>query len=106
MGATFSIQPAAGKRVNVDHLPKAQARRLYRFGQEVEEEMHRYRRQRELEDKRAAAGGINIGSHPPGYPLPADDPGQKLVQLKSFLDQGLISENEYSAKKADILSRF
>lgn len=41
----------------MDYLPKAQARRLYQFAQGKEEEMGEYRRQRDLEDKRAAAGG-------------------------------------------------
>ncbi len=29
----------------------------------------------------------------------------KLLQLKEMLDAGLISESEYNAKKADLLSR-
>ena len=31
---------------------------------------------------------------------------QKLQQLKSLHEQGLISAQEYETKKADILSRF
>jgi hypothetical protein len=35
----------------------------------------------------------------------AEDAQTKLQQLKSLLDQGLITESDYEAKKADILSK-
>jgi hypothetical protein len=35
----------------------------------------------------------------------ADDPVQKMTQLKAMLDAGLIEREDYEAKKADILSR-
>ena len=38
-------------------------------------------------------------------PQPADDPLQKMMQLKGMLDAGLITESEYNTKKADLLSR-
>jgi hypothetical protein len=106
LGATFSVQRIGGKRVEVDSLPKAQARKLYQFGQEMEEQVHHQRRQRELEDKRAAAGGIHLGGAGILGAAPAEDPMQKLQQLKSLHEQGLISEQEYQTKKEDILSRF
>ena len=37
-------------------------------------------------------------------PSPPDDPTQKLKQLKELLDQDLITEAEYEAKKAEILA--
>jgi len=36
---------------------------------------------------------------------PADDPLQKMKQLKGMLDAGLISESEYNTKKTDLLSK-
>ena len=105
LGATFFVQPVTGNHVHVDSLPKAQARKLYQFGQEMEEQVHHQRRQRDLEDKRAAAGGITLGTGINGG-APADDPMQKLQQLKALHDQGLISPQEYETKKAEILSRF
>ena len=38
-------------------------------------------------------------------PQPTDDPLQKMKQLKGMLDAGLITESEYNAKKADLLSK-
>lgn len=106
LGATFSVQPVSGERVEIDSLPKAQARKLYQFGQEMEEQVHHQRRQHDLEDKRAAAGGIVLGAGGFRGEAPAEGPMQKLQQLKGLLDQGLISQQEYDTKKADILSRF
>lgn len=38
-------------------------------------------------------------------PVAPEDPTQKLKQLKEMMDEGLISEAEYEAKKAEILSK-
>lgn len=38
-------------------------------------------------------------------PVAADDTQAKLQQLKSMLDQGLITEADYESKKAEILSK-
>ena len=72
--------------------------------------MHEERRSREMEEKRAAAGGVVIQS-PVGMPVqqssPAtsDDPMAVLGKLKKMLDAGLIEASEYEAKKTEILSR-
>lgn len=58
-GATFMVKNTRGGTVTLEYLPKSQARMLYRYAQEREEEMSEYRRQRELEDSRARAGGGN-----------------------------------------------
>jgi uncharacterized membrane protein len=34
----------------------------------------------------------------------SEDPKRKLTQLKEMLDEGLITEAEYEAKKAEILT--
>ncbi|VVB64859.1 Uncharacterised protein [uncultured archaeon] len=43
----------------------------------------------------------------PSAPIasPKDDPMQKLESLKRMLDEGLITQKEYDAKKADLLSK-
>lgn len=91
---------------SVDNLPKTQARKIYTFAQSMEEKMKEERRQRELEEKRASSGGIIMNTAIPITPQPAqkDDPLETLKKLKNMLDAGLITEEEYNTKKAQILS--
>jgi hypothetical protein len=96
-----------GKRYAVDYLPKEEARRVYAFAQEKEQEAAEIRRQRQMQEDAARAGHVVIGgvSAAPGAmsaPL-VDDPMQKLMKLKSMLDAGLISQDEFDAKKKAIL---
>jgi hypothetical protein len=51
---------------------------------------------------RAAGGGPRSGQ----AKNPADDPINKMKQLKMLLDSGFITADDYEAKKADILARF
>lgn len=109
MGATFSIKTVKRGFNMMDYLPKAQARKLYQYAQEREEEMIEYRRQRELEDKRAAAGGgIVVNNTPISEPKNTsseNDPIEMLGKLKSLLDSGLILPEEFEQKKQEILNR-
>lgn len=108
--STFTLQTVKGQILSLGDLPKTQARKLYAFAQEMEEAVREERRMREMEEKRAAAGGIVFqGGLPPTQaaptPVPQEDPVQKLKKLKEMMDAGLITAQEYEAKKADILSR-
>lgn len=107
--ATITIKTTSGQTDSMEDIPKAQARRLYRFAQEMEETKKEERRQRDLEDKRAMAGGgitINTPSHQPqAAAAPVEDPMEKLTKLKSMLDMGILTQAEFDAKKADILSK-
>lgn len=107
--ATITIKTTTGQTDSMQDIPKAQARRLYRFAQEMEETKKEERRQRDLEDKRAIAGGgitINTPSHQPqATAAPVEDPMEKLTKLKSMLDMGILTQAEFDAKKADILSK-
>ena len=111
LGADFSIKTAKGSDT-MDYLPKDQARKLYQFGQGKEEEARDYRRQRDLEDKRAAAGGgivVNAGAAPaaPVAASPAaDDPMAKLKKLKMMLDNELLTQAEYDERRNAILASF
>lgn len=110
LGSTFSATVTSGQYMSVDYLPKAQARMLYRYSQEMEEHAVEERRTREMEEARAAAGGVVIQNAlvPPtsaGAASAADDPLASLQKLKSMLDAGLISPEEFGAKKTEILSR-
>jgi hypothetical protein len=108
LGSTITLQTIAGETLMLDYLPKAQARRVYAFAQEMEERAREERRARELEEKRAAAGGVFVaGSHAgsPTLPIDSTDPSQRLKALKAMWDAGLISASEYETKRAEIISK-
>ena len=111
LGADFSIKTAKGSD-EMDYLPKDQARKLYQFGQAKEEEARDYRRQRDLEDKRAAAGGgitVNAGAASPAATPAApaaDDPMAKLKKLKMMLENELVTQAEYDERRAAIMAQF
>lgn len=109
MGATFFVKTIRNRVISLDYLPKAQARLLYRYAQEREEEMSEYRRQRELENTRAAAGGgiiVNTGvsNEAPKNSLP-DNPLENLKNLKALLENNLITQEDFDTKKAEILNK-
>lgn len=105
LGAWLSYQTVQGRFISVDSLPKAQARRLYALSQEMEEMARVEMRARELEDKRAAAGGVIVQSpSAPAHVPAAPDPLATLQKLKGMLDAGLISQAEYDQKKSEILA--
>lgn len=110
MGATFFMKTVRNQVVSLDYLPKAQARMLYRYAQEREEEMSEYRRQRELENARASAGGgITVNTNEQTKPHTStaivDDPMASLQKLKTLFDNSLISQEEFDSKKNEILAR-
>lgn len=105
--ATITCTVSGGAPLKIDSIPKKQARKIYSIAQEKEERVREERRMRDMEEKRAAAGGITIAA--PGHMSAAaaapDDPMTVLGKLKSMLDAGLIQPQEYEAKKAEILGR-
>ncbi|MFG4003826.1 MULTISPECIES: PH domain-containing protein [Flavobacterium] len=109
IGATFSMKTVKGNMNMLDYLPKAQARKLYQFAQQKEEEMIAYRREHDLENKRAiAGGGITVNAN---LPIPQnvaeqkEDPLETLQKLKKLLDSEIISQMEFDTKKTAILSK-
>lgn len=108
LGATISCVIVGGRKVSLDSLPKKQARRVYSYAQEIEEQMIEERRERTLEEKRAGAGGVTIQTAF-GAPSPdaavQDDPMAQLGKLKQMLEAGMIDQGEFEAKKAEILRR-
>lgn len=110
LGSTFKMTAVSGFVETIDYIPKSQARKLYQYAQAKEEEMIEYRRQKELEDKRATSGGITVNTQPeqkeePKKETPTEDPMETLMKLKAYLDNDLISAEDYEAKKKEILAR-
>lgn len=108
MGATISCTIVGGQKTSIDSIPKKQARRIYSYSQEIEEKMIEERREREMEEKRASAGGVVIQSPAQSAPVPQaanEDPVEQLGKLKKMLEAGLIDQGEFDAKKTEIMSR-
>jgi hypothetical protein len=130
IGAVFSAKTTIGTEMGVDYLPKVQARKLYQYAQERKEAEREARRLRELEEKRAESGAVNIDhpaqaayqppvaqqpvtvpTPPPAPVAPVEEPKkdeltEKLKRLKTLFENGLISQEEYNNKKLELLSDF
>ena len=108
--STITVKTTTGDTDSMEDIPKAQARKLYRFAQEMEEKKREERRQRDLEDKRASAGGgivVNAGAPQPqaAASAPVEDPMEKLTKMKTLLDNGMITQAEFDAKKVELLAK-
>jgi hypothetical protein len=119
IGAVFSAKTTNGAEMGVDYLPKVQARKLYQYAQERKEAEREARRLRELEEKRAESGSLQIDHAAPvafqqSAPTPTapveepkkDELTEKLKRLKTLFENGLISQEEYNQKKLELLSDF
>ncbi len=87
-------------------LRKADAEQIYRLCQSNAQAWREKRRQRELEEMRARAGGVQIGATgaaPPTAAAAGDDLVARLEHAKQMLEKGLISDSEYEAIKAKVL---
>lgn len=113
-GGEIVLQEASGRVIRMGHLPKEGTRRAYAYAQQLEERAIEFRRQRLLEESRAAAKGFAVPaplpSEPPLAPrlssFPAEgDPVAALSTLKDMLDRGLVDQATYDAKRAEILAR-
>ena len=110
LGSTFKMTAVSGFVETIDYIPKSQARKLYQYAQAKEEEMIEFRRQKELEDKRATSGGFTLNTQPEKSEelkaeTPTENPMETLTRLKALLDNDLISPEDYEAKKKEILGR-
>lgn len=105
LGAEFIVKTIHGHIIKIDYLPKAQARKLYQFAQNKEEKMIEFRRQIDLENKRAGAGGgIIVNTSNPGI-VAKEDTFAVLENLKKLLANDLITPEEFNSKKAEVLSK-
>ncbi|MCE2799758.1 MAG: PH domain-containing protein [Planctomycetaceae bacterium] len=107
LGAEISFESNDGHVETVDYLPKAQARKMYRMGQEMEEDAIKLRRKMELESLQAGADKtlINQVLSPtsPATPTGEEDVVSRMAKLKSLLENGLITEAEFQTKRTQIL---
>jgi len=116
LGSTFMMRTTRNFTNVMDYLPKAQARKLYQYAQEIEEQMRGVRREKDLEVRRASAGGVTVNNatpiitQPVQYPqqpqmIETEDPFAVLQKLKGLMENGIISPEEFENKKNEILLR-
>ena len=102
-----SLATPGAQRVDLKGLRKEQAQAVYRICQAQDQAWREKRRVRELEELRARSGGIQVTA---GSPLSAsaaaagDDAVRRLQEAKRLLDARLITDAEYEAIKAKIVS--
>lgn len=104
-----SASPADPRWLEFPGLRKVQAEAVYRICQAQDQAWREKRRVRDLEELRARSGGIQlsastagVGTSPGTSALP--DSARRLQEAKQLLDNKLISDSEYEAIKAKILS--
>lgn len=92
------------QRLEFEGLRKEQAQAVYRICQAQDQAWREKRRVRELEELRARSGGIQVSSAPSGSPAGQSDAVRRLQEAKQMLDGKLITDAEYEAIKAKIVS--
>lgn len=124
-GSKFICVPLHGENIITEYIPKVQARKLYQAAYEQLESFKEQQRQLDLEERRSSTSPVTVNtlpapepvqeeepqaffSQPPAAPVvpveePEDETTLKLRKLKSLYDKHLITQEEYEAKKADIL---
>ena len=91
------------RRLDFAGLRKEQAQAVYRICQAQDQAWREKRRVRELEELRARSGGIQV-SPAPTPAASGSDAVRRLQEAKQMLDARLITDAEYEAIKAKIVS--
>jgi hypothetical protein len=100
-----SLGAQGAQQVQFKGLCKEQAQAVYRICQAQDQAWREKRRVRELEELRARSGGIQVTSGAAlGSAVTGDDAVRRLQEAKQLLDARLITDAEYEAIKAKIVS--
>lgn len=124
-GSKFICVPQHGENIITEYIPKVQARKLYQAAYEQLEGFKEQQRLAEADERRAAqpaapvatleipvqeitAVETPVAAYTPSAPAEEqeDETTLKLRKLKTLYDKQLITQDEYEAKKADILDSF
>ncbi len=100
-GARLAFKFEHGSELTIDGVPTEAAQTIYQHAQTEEQAWEEKRRIRELEQSRAASGGVLLNTGAGG----ADSTLDELERAKGLYDSGAISDAEYEEIKAKILSR-
>jgi PH (Pleckstrin Homology) domain-containing protein len=100
-----SLGAQGAQMVQFEGLRKEQAQAVYRICQGQDQAWREKRRVRELEELRARSGGIQVSAGGLGQAGAAEgDSVRRLQEAKQMLDAKLITDAEYEAIKAKIVS--
>ncbi|MBV9346146.1 MAG: hypothetical protein JOZ03_14280 [Gammaproteobacteria bacterium] len=101
-----SLAAAGTQSVEFRGLRKDQAQAVYRICQAQDQAWREKRRVRDLEELRARSGGIQLstGAAAPAAAATGEDAVRRLQEAKQLLDARLITDAEYEAIKAKIVS--
>src|SRR5437899_3035022 len=99
-----SLGPQGSQRVEFQGLLKEQAQAVYRICQAQDQAWREKRRVRELEELRARSGGIQVLSAAAAPGSAQSEAVRRLQEAKQLLDAKLITDAEYEAIKAKIVS--
>jgi hypothetical protein len=100
-----SLGASGSQRVEFRGLRRDQAQAVYRICQSQDQAWREKRRVRELEELRARSGGIQVSPAPLALGSAGEsDAVRRLQEAKQLLDARLISDAEYEAIKAKIIS--
>ena len=98
----------ANRELHFEGLRKDQAQAVYRICQAQDQSWREKRRIRDLEELRARSGGFQVSSGAPanfgGAAAEQGDLVRRLQEAKQMLDAKLITDAEYEAIKARIVS--
>ena len=100
-----SLGTPGSQRIEFQGLRKEQAQAVYRICQAQDQAWREKRRVRELEELRARSGGIQVLSAAAAPSAAGEsDAVRRLREAKQLLDAKLITDAEYEAIKAKIVS--
>jgi hypothetical protein len=100
-----SLGASGTQQVEFRGLRRNQAQAVYRICQSQDQAWREKRRVRELEELRARSGGIQVSPAPMALGAAGEsDAVRRLQEAKQLLDARLITDAEYEAIKAKIIS--
>ena len=100
-----SLGAQGAQLVEFRGLRRDQAQAVYRICQGQDQAWREKRRVRELEELRARSGGIQVSPAPAALGAAGEsDAVRRLQEAKQLLDARLITDSEYEAIKAKIIS--
>jgi hypothetical protein len=90
----------------------SQAQNVYSVGQQMEHTWREKIRQRIMEERQVERGQVVVqapavaqaAAVPSESAAPLDDPADRLRKLRGLVDEGILTQEEYDKKKAEILS--